>query len=200
MIGSEETKGKYQFDIAGSFTVDLSTYPLNYIKTLEIVLRYRTNDTYERWYIKAYNWTSGKYSNAGFNLTTGHMPTTGWDYYAVNLTTAWNSYVHNNGTILVKLYDEAADINQTTIDIDFLGIRAFIDGASFDLKNGGATNIHIVSIWIINSTDHKRYESNFFMNSGENGVYIRADTSLPTESFIVKVVTERGNIAIFQND
>jgi hypothetical protein len=200
MIGSEETKGKYQFDIAGSFTVDLSTYPLNYIKTLEIVLRYRTNDTYERWYIKAYNWTSGKYSNAGFNLTTGHMPTTGWDYYAVNLTTAWNSYVHNNGTILVKLYDEAADINQTTIDIDFLGIRAFIDGASFDLKNGGATNIHIVSIWIINSTDHKRYESNFFMNSGENGVYIRADTSLPTDSFIVKVVTERGNIAIFQND
>jgi hypothetical protein len=200
MVGSGETKGKYQFDIAGSFIVDLSTYPLGHIETLEIVLRYRANDTYERWYMKAYNWTNGQYSNVGFNLTTGHMPTMGWDYYAVNLTTALDSYVHNNGTILVKLCDEAADINQTTIDIDLLGVRAIIDGTSFDLKNGGATNICIVSIWIINSTDHKRYDANFFMNSGENGVYIRADISLPTDGFIVRVITERGNIAVFQND
>jgi len=200
MVGSEETRGKYQFDIASSFIVDLSTYPLGHIETVEIVLRYRANDTYERWYMKAYNWTNGQYSNVGFNLITGHMPTMGWDYYAVNLTTAWDSYVHNNGTILVKLCDEAADVNQTTIDIDFLGVRAIIDGTSFDLKNSGATNIRIVSIWIINSTDHKRYDANFFMNSGENGVYIRADISLSTDGVIVRVITERGNIAVFRSD
>jgi hypothetical protein len=200
MVGSEETKGKYQFDIVGSFIVDLSAYPLGHIETVEIVLRYRAEDTYERWYMKAYNWTNDQYGNVGFNLTTGHMPTMGWDYYTVNLTTAWDSYVHNNGTLLVKLYDEVVDINQTTIDIDFFGIRAIIDGTTFDLKNSGATSIRIVSIWIINLIDHKRYDANFFMNSGENGVYTRADISLPTVGFIARVITERGNVAVFQND
>jgi len=196
-VGSEETQGKYQFDISGSFVINLSTYPLSHIKTLEILLRYRANDTYERWYMKTYNWTNGKYSNIGFNSTTGHMPTMGWDYYAVNLTTSWQSYVHNNGTILVKVYDEGADVNQTTIDIDFFGIRAVIDGASFGLRNNGAATIHIVSIWIVNSTHHKRYDANFFVNSGESATHIRGDISLPTENFVVKVVTERGNIAVF---
>jgi len=183
-------------DINGVYVIDLSTYPLAYIQTVEIQLGYRASDGGEKWYLKAYNWTAMTYSDIGFNLTTGHTPTTEWDCYAVNLTTAWHSYVHNNGTILVKLCDEGADVNQTTIDIDFFGITVVIDGARFSLSNNGASTIHLVSIWIVNSTYHKRCDANFFINFGESATYTRADIPLPTENFIVKVVTERGNIAV----
>jgi len=183
-------------DINGGYVIDLSTYPLAYIQTVEIQLGCRASDGGEKWYLKAYNWTAMAYSDIGFNLTIGHTPTTEWDYYVVNLTTAWHSYVHNNGTILVKLCDEGADVNQTTIDIDFFGITVVIDGARFSLSNNGASTIHLVSIWIVNSTYHKRYGANFFINSGESATYTRADIPLPTENFVVKVVTERGNIAV----
>jgi hypothetical protein len=195
---SRETYGDYRFNIAGTIVIDSSAYPLSQIGTVEILLRYRANDTSERWYIEAYNWTDGNYGNLGFNVTAGHMPTTGWDCYAVNLTTAWYSYIHDNGTILVKLCDEGADANQATVDIDFMGARAVIDGTSFDLKNKGPTTVHIVSIWIVNSTDHQRYEANLFINSGETALYLRVDISLPQDQFIAKVVTEKGNVAVFQ--
>jgi hypothetical protein len=186
-----------RLDINGGYVIDLSTYPLAYIQTVEIQLTYRASDSGEKWYLKAYNWTGTTYSDIGFNSTTGHTPTTGWDYYAVNLTTSWRSYVWDNGTIYVQFIDQGQDINSTTIDIDFLGIRAVIDGARFTFQNDGALTSHLISLWVNSVTNHQRYDISLFVNSGENATYIRADISLPTENFVVKVVTERGNIAVF---
>jgi len=191
------TADYYSLDIAGAFAIDISTYPLAYIQTIEIQLRYRTDDAGEKWYLKAYNWSSSTYSDSGFNSTAGHTPTTGWDYYAVNLTDEWRSYAQDNGTIYVKFVDEGADSNQTTVDIDFLGVRAEIDGTRFTFKNDGALTSHLISLWVSTATNHRRYDINLFVNSGENATYTRADISLPTENFVVKVVTERGNIAVF---
>jgi len=191
------SQGTYRLDVSGEFLLDLSTYPFAYINSIEIQIRYRVNDSLENWFLKTYNWTSGQYSDAGFNSTTGHSPTTEFESYAVNLTDAWQSYVQNNGTIKIKFCDENPDVDQSIVDIDFLGGRAIIDGARFSLRNNGAATTHIVSIWIVNSTYHKRYDANFFVNSGESATYIRADIRLPTENFVVKVVTERGNIAVF---
>jgi hypothetical protein len=160
-------------------------------------LRYRASDSSERWYLKAYNWTKAAYSDDGFNSTAGQIPTTGWDYYTVNLMTSWRSYVWNNGTIYVQIIDQGPDSSSTIIDIDFLGLRAIIDGASFSFKNDGALTSHLVSLWIINATIHQHYDIDVFVNSGENATYIRADIRLHTENFIVKVVTERGNTAVF---
>ncbi|MGQ9507322.1 MAG: hypothetical protein ACUVTB_05630, partial [Candidatus Bathycorpusculaceae bacterium] len=151
----------------------------------------RANDTLENWLLYAYNWTSKQYSFIG-QVT----PTTDFEYYTVNLTDTWQHYVNDNGTIRMKFCDANLDANQTTIDIDFFGIRAVINGASFDFKNIGPTTVHIVSIWIITTTNHQRYNANFFINAGEEAVYIRVDISLLGE-FIAKVVTERGNIAVF---
>ena len=184
-------------DINGAFVIDLSTYPLACIQSVEIQLRYRASDTGEKWYIKAYNWSGATYSDVGFNSTIGHTPTTGWDYYTVNLTTSWRSYVWNNGTIYVEFIDQGPDSISTTIDVDFLGVRAVIDGARFSFKNEGASTSHLISLWVNNATNHQRYDINLFVNSGENTTYTRADISLPTENFIAKVVTERGNIAVF---
>jgi len=188
----------YLFDAVGTFVLDVSTYPLAYVNTFEIQIRYKASDSFENWFLKAYNWTSGQYSNAGFNSSIGHVPAMTFEYYAVNLTEKWQSYISANGTIRVKFCNTNPDANQTIIDIDFFGVRAVINGTRFTIKNSGASTVHVVSIWVINSTLHERYDANFFVNSGETALYIRVDISLPTEN-LVKIVTERGNIAVFSN-
>jgi hypothetical protein len=185
------------FDINGVYAIDISAYPLAYVQSVEIQLRYRASDNGERWYLKAYNWTKAAYSDNGFNSTTGHTPTTSWDYYTVNLTTSWRSYVWNNGTICVEFNDQGVDVVSTAIDIDFLGVRAVINGTRFSFGNEGAVTFHLTSLWVINATGHQRYDISVFVNSGENITYTRVDIGLSTGNFIVKVVSERGNIAVF---
>jgi hypothetical protein len=180
-----------------TFTLDLSTHPLDYIQTVEIQLKYRANDTDENWYLKAYNWTATAYSDSGFNNTSGHTPTTGWDTYAVNLTDKWRSYVSDNGALYVKLQDNQADANQATIDIDFLGVRVKIDGTRFTFKNEGSVTLHMVSLWIVNSTLHQHYDMDVIVNSADTYSYIRADISLASSSYMVKIVTQRGNKAVY---
>jgi len=188
--------GGYELDLDGNFTIDVSTYPLTSIESVEIQLRYRANDAGEKWYLKAYNWTAGTYIDTGFNSTAGHTPTTGWDYYAVNLTDQWSSYVQSNGTIYVNVVDAGSDDTQTTIDIDFLGVRVKIDGVRFTFENYGSLTVQLVSLWINNSTIHQRYDINVFINSGETLNCIRSDISLSSGGYTVKVVTKRGNTAV----
>jgi len=196
-----EKPSPHGLDINGTFVIDLSIYSLTHIQTIEIQLRYRADDAEEKWYLKAYNWTAVMYSGNGFNSTTGHTPTTGWDNYAVNLTDSWRSYVRDDGVMYVKIEDEWFDpTNRTTIDIDFLGVRVAIDGARFIFENDGSFSSHIVSLWVNNSTIHQRYDINIIINSAETFTYLRVDIRLPVEQYTVKVVTERGNIAIYSGD
>ncbi len=192
--------GSYSLDLNGLYTINLSTYPLAHIQTIRIQLRYRADDSGEKWYLKAYNWTASAYSENGFNSTSGHTPTTRWDYYSVNLTDMWQSYIHSNGTINVKFVDQDADSEQTSVDIDFLGVRVEMDGTQFIFENDGGLTVHLVSLWISNSTDHQRYDINVFVNSAETKNYLRDDTFLPTGSYTVKVVTERGNVAVYSGN
>jgi hypothetical protein len=187
----------YELDMKGTFRLDVSNYPLSSITALDIQLRYRASDSGEKWYLKAYNWTSATYSDNGFNSTAGHTPTTGWDTYAVNIMAQWRSYVHDNGTIYVKLVDQGADAVQTTVDIDFLGVSAQFDGSQFTLKNDGSSSTHVVSLWIVNSTLHKYYGADVIVNSAETFNYIRADVTLPSGQYSVKIVTEKGNTAVY---
>jgi len=198
--GNEEVAGAEQneLDIVGTFVIPPSVYPQAYIQTVEIQIKYRASDTGENWFLEAYNWTGTGYSDNGFNSTAGHTPTLGWDYSAVNLTDKWQSYLQANGTLKIKFRDAGNDNNQTIIDIDFLAVRVRINGTLFSFKNTGALTCHIVSIWIENSTTHTRYETNIYVNSGETVNYIRADISIAdSTTHLVKVTTERGNIAVY---
>jgi len=185
-----------ELDINGTFSIDVSTYPLAYIQSVEIQLRYRVDDTGEKWYLKAYNWTTRTYSDNGFNSTAGHTPSSGWNTYAVNLTNKWRSYVWNDGKILIKVHDQSPDSTRTNIDIDFLSVRAMLNGTLFTLQNKGSYTAHFVSIWVNNSTEHKRYDADAFVNVGETFSYQRVDIPLPSGQYTVKVVTERGNTAL----
>jgi Na+-transporting NADH:ubiquinone oxidoreductase subunit NqrC len=73
-------------------------------------------------------------------------------------------------------------------------------GISIDLKNTGSVGLHIVAIWISTSTTHQRYDADLFLNSGESITYIRTDIEFPKEAFVAKVITERGNVAVFSEN
>jgi hypothetical protein len=188
----------YELDLNGKFVLNVLTYPLARTKSVEIQVRYRANDSSDLWFLKAYNWTKGEYSNLGFNSTAGNLPITQFKYYSVNLTSLWRTYVQDNGTIKVQLCDMGPDLAQTTVDIDFLGVRAIVGGARFSLRNDGSETCHVVAIWTVNSTMHERYVANYFLSSGMNVDHYRPDVDLSESTLVIKVVTERGNVAVFR--
>lgn len=73
----------------------------------------------------------------------------------------------------------------------------FEPGILLELKNAGPLTLHIVSLWVNNSTAHRLYDLDLFISPGENITHNRNDIHLPRDRSIVKVVTERGNTAVF---
>jgi hypothetical protein len=189
--------GGQRIDFDGAFSIDLSTYPLADIQTVEIKLRYKADDTNEDFFLKTYNWTASAYGDFGFNNTSGHTPTSTWDTYTVDLTDRWRSYVSDSGAIYVKLQDSQPDANMTTIDVDFLAVRAVINGTKLIFRNKGSLTCHLISLWVNNSTHHIRHDINIVINAGETITHIQSDTPLPDKPYIIKIVTERGNIAVY---
>ncbi len=200
LVVNYSVPGGQRISANGAFNVDLSTYPLTSIQSIEIQLVYKTNDTGELFYLEAFNWTASVYNDEGFNNTSGHVPTGDWEFYALNLTDKWSSYLSSNGTMHVKFLDKQIDTNQTTIDIDFLAIRVLLDGALMTFRNKGSLTCHLVSLWVNNSTHHQRYDFNIFVNAGETLTYYSSQIGFPEKPYIVKVVTERGNIAVYPVD
>jgi Na+-transporting NADH:ubiquinone oxidoreductase subunit NqrC len=191
----------YRLNLSNDFEIDLSTYPSEYLHGIEILIRYNASETAESWFLKAYNWNASSFSDTGFNITVGNQPTQGeWNEYAVTVASNWAGYISDSGVIRLEFFDEGLSTNQTTVGVDFFGARAIIDGARLELKNSSPLSLQIVSLWVTNSTIHQRYSANLFMNSGESATYIRVDVELPQDVFLAKVVTERGNIAVFSED
>jgi hypothetical protein len=188
----------YRLEISNIFTIALSEYPLNYVYGLEIMVRYNVSEASERWFIKAYDWSSGSFSDVGFNFTEGNQPAANeWNNYTVSINTNWTRYVGGDGTIQIMFCDEGISESQTYVCIDFIGVRVILNGISLDIKNSGAITVHIIALWIINATHHMRYNLDFFVNPGESATCMRVDIALPQGNFVVKIVTERGNIDTF---
>jgi uncharacterized protein YpmB len=71
------------------------------------------------------------------------------------------------------------------------------NGTQFAFKNTGSVTSHIVALWIDNSTQHQRYQVSLFINSGDTISYLASNINLPEEPYTVKIVTERGNLAVY---
>jgi hypothetical protein len=195
------TPGVYRLKISNDYPVDLSTYPREHIQGIEVLIRYNVTEDAERWFLKAYNWATATFSDASFNITEGNQPALGeWNDYAIAVTSGWADYVNDEGVMRIEFADEGLSTNQTVVGVDFFAVRAIIDGTSLDLKNSSPLSMHIVAVWIINSTTHQRYNADLFLNSGEATTYIRADITMPQDSFLAKVATERGNMAVFSEN
>ncbi len=72
-----------------------------------------------------------------------------------------------------------------------------VSGLFIELRNKGSMTVHLVSVWVNNSTFHKQYDVNFFINSGDTSYLIVPSTSLPNNYYMVKVISERGNIKVY---
>ncbi|MGB9713631.1 MAG: hypothetical protein ACPLZC_01480 [Candidatus Bathyarchaeales archaeon] len=193
--------GTYRLDINNDFVIDLLNYPLNQIQSIQIIIRYNATEGSEKWFMKAYNWATMSFSNVGFNNTEGSQPIPNeWNYYAISIDENLADYVNSNGTVRIEFADDGTGMNQTTVEIDFFAVRATIGGASISIKNSSPSTAHIVAVWVITETNHERYNTNLFINSGEETTYVLAGVKLPEERFFVKIVTERGNMAVFVVD
>lgn len=69
-------------------------------------------------------------------------------------------------------------------------------GTRMDIKNTGPLSVHIVAVWVSTSTTHQRYDADLFLNPGEPVTYIRDDIEF-SKNALFKVITERGNVAVF---
>jgi hypothetical protein len=195
---TEPVNSTYRLIVTNDFMIDSDIYPVGYINSLEILVRYNVTDNSERWFLKAFNWTTSTFSDSGLNVTSGSPPVAeSWNGYAVNLTDHLRSYVSSNGTVRIQFQDEGVSGNQILLGLDFFGVRALIDGARLELRNSGSLTMRIVSIWIVNKTQHEHFDANLFLNSGDEVFYVRADMKLPENGFTARIVTHRGNVAVF---
>lgn len=193
LLHTWESQNTFSLSIEGDFVLDLSSYPLIDIDSIVVQIRFNATDTLENWILKAYNWTNGQYDEIDEISATVDL-----ENHTISLI---KSYVNaGNGTLRLEFCDANPDVNQTIIGIDFFGAQALIDKPSFNFKNSGAITVHIIAIWVIDQKKHERYNVDLFINAGEDLTYIPASIRLPEGRFTVKIVTERGNIAVLTKD
>jgi len=82
-------------------------------------------------------------------------------------------------------------------NVTITGVTNANYGSQYNFKNEGGLTVHLVSLWINNSTLHQHYNINVFVNSAETKTYLSEDIPYPTGSYTIKVVTERGNMAVY---
>jgi hypothetical protein len=162
-------------------------------------------------------WTTGSVNVTLqlYNYTLNGFPTSGNGYISYTSNSTANTDENETQMIDVDPTDfrnatgywkiQILGVKTTTTQFDFktdwIEFRVLKEaGTLFTFENGGPLTSHLVSIWVINSTNHQRYEIDAFVNSGETISYINNNIILPDKPYKVKVVTERGNIAVFTSD
>jgi hypothetical protein len=150
--------------------------------------------------LQLYNYTGG-----------GAYPTSGNGYISYTSSATPNTDETKNQTITInpthfrnasgnwkmKVKGVTETSSQFDLKVDWIEFKPTINGADFTFKNKGALTSHIVSLWILNSTYHQHYSIDIFLNSGKILSYSRADISFPSGQYVVKIVTERGNAAVY---
>jgi len=106
------------------------------------------------------------------------------------------------GNVVLRSYQmNQVDLERTQETLTIANVtRMEPAGLSIEVKNTGAVSLHLVAVWVSDSTEHQRYDADVFLNAGESVTYNRTDIALPQGAFLAKVVTERGNIAVFSED
>jgi hypothetical protein len=161
-------------------------------------------------------WTSGSVNVTLqlYNYTFGNYPTSGSGYIAYTSNSTPNTDENKTQTINVNPTDfrnatgywkiKAKGIKADAVPFNFkadlIELKTDGDGGTiFNFKNEGALTAHLVSLWVINSTLHQRYDVDLFINSGETATNTYSNVILPNCPYEVKIITERGNIASYPN-
>ncbi len=150
--------------------------------------------------LQLYNYFSGAYpaSGSGYMSYTSSATANTYETKSQNITVN-PIYFRNATTGYWKMKIKGVKDASVSFDskVDWVEFKPTIGGTYFTFKNKGASTLHIVSLWIVNSTYHQHYSVDIFLNSGKILSYSRADISLPSGQYVVKIVTERGNAAVY---
>jgi len=143
-----------------------------------------------------YNYNTSSYPTSGDGYMTDTIGTTDVTK-TQTITTNPTHFRDVSGNWKMKV--KAVKLTNMPFDFkaDWIEFKPAVTGAHFIFQNRGPLTSHLISLWVNNATNRQRYDINLIVNSGENVAYVRLDISLSMENFVVKVVTERGNLAVF---
>lgn len=150
--------------------------------------------------IQLYDYSLDDYPTSGngySTYTSNTMPDTD-ENKTQTISAGSTNYRNATGYWKMKIKGVKATTTQFDCKVDMIKLSAArYSGIRFIFGNEGSPTIHLVSLWINNSTNHQRYDIDIFINSADTETYIRNDINLPSKPYTVKVVTERGNIAVY---
>lgn len=117
----------------------------------------------------------------------------------VEITESLPRYISPLGDVKIKIHGESENFivcyADSLLTTDYYKDRRSL---SLEIRNRGASNLDIVSIWVTNSTLHQRLSLNQVITLAPGEEYIYSTTSLgyfTPGRYEVKVTTRRGNIA-----
>lgn len=149
--------------------------------------------------LQLYNYTLGGYpqSGNGFINYVSSIEANVNEIKNQTITVSPADFRNATGYWKIKIKGTKATSSAFDLKVDLVELKV-TRGIRVELKNEGSETLHLVSLWIINSTYHKHYNVNVLISPQETLNYSRADIKMPENSFILKVITELGNVATFR--
>ncbi len=152
-----------------------------------------------------YNFNTGKYPTSGdgyINYVSSSTPNTD-ETKSQTITQNPTFYLNSTGAWKIRITAVKDTAQPFDLKLDWVEYKAAVSGTSsggalMEIKNSSPLTIHVVAVWITDATTHQRYDVDWFLNSGETAKF-NMDINLPQDVFVAKVVTERGNIAVFSS-
>jgi hypothetical protein len=151
--------------------------------------------------IQLYNFTSGSYQTSGIGyFAYVSSPTSNTDENAAQSTNAGaTDFRDAAGYWKLKIKGVKSEAAQFDFKADFVQVFEEKRGTQLTLENEGSLTCHVISVWVVNSTQHQRITVDLYLNSGETSSQTYSNVNLPSGNYTVKVATERGNMAILQS-
>jgi hypothetical protein len=146
-----------------------------------------------------FDYSLGTYSTSGdgyisyYSSLIPHVDETENQTISVNPT----RFRDGSGQWKVKATGVKGSTTPFDMEVDLVKLQPPSGGPYFLFKNNGSLTSHIVSLWIISSSSHVRYDVSIYLSSGEDFVYQRDDITIPSGPYTTRIVTNRGNFASF---
>lgn len=152
--------------------------------------------------LQLYDYTLDSYPTGGNGYIAYASDSTPDTDETRNQTITVNPTHFRNATGYWKIKIKGVKVTDTRFSlkadwIEFKPTSTSGSGTIFTFKNEGPLTAQLVSLWIVNSTHHQRYDINLIINAGQTLTYTRDDISLASGEYLVKAVTRRGNTAAY---
>jgi len=104
-----------------------------------------------------------------------------------------------SNVILTSYQMNQFDWERMQENVEIVNVASTVDGTTFTLQNKGSVTVHLVSLWVDNTTIHQRYDMDLYINAGDSVNYTLSNIGSVDNASIVKVVTDRGTISVLNS-